>query len=98
MDANPRPLVRLDGALWRPRVSGYDAPFSLEKSDSFTLHVNGVANYIRGQDAQPLFHDNASYWDATQPAASVKVPDTGTNIKVLTTDGTSMGIRIWKRG
>ena len=98
VDANPRPLVRLDGALWRPRVGGYDAPFSLEKSDSFTLHVNGVANYIRGQDAQPLFHDNASYWDATQPAASVKVPDTGTNIKVLTTDGTSMGIRIWKRG
>jgi len=97
VDANPRPLVRLDGTLWRPRVSGYDAPFSLEKSDSFTLHVNGQPNYIRGQAAQALFHDNESYWDATQPAASVKVPNTGTNIKVLSTDGTSMGIRVWKR-
>ncbi|MEO5711556.1 MAG: immune inhibitor A domain-containing protein [Nocardioidaceae bacterium] len=97
VDANPRPIVRLDGTLWRPRVSGYDAPFSLEKSDSFTLHVNGVANYIRGQAAQPLFHDNASYWDASQPSASVKVPNTGTNIKVLKTKGTSMDIKISKR-
>ena len=48
VDANPRPIVRLDGTLWRPRVSGYDAPFSLEKSDSFTLHVNGVAELHPG--------------------------------------------------
>jgi immune inhibitor A len=97
VDANPRPLVRLDGTLWRPRVSGYDSPFSLEKSDSFTLHVNGTANYIRGQAAQPLFHDNASYWDASQPAASVKVPNTGTNIKVLSQKGTTMGIQVSQR-
>ena len=89
--------VEARGTGWRPRVSGYDAPFSLEKSDSFTLHVNGVANYIRGQAAQPLFHDNASYWDASQPSASVKVPNTGTDIKVLSTDGTSMDIKISKR-
>ena len=75
-------------------MAGYDAPFSLEKSDSFTLHVNGRANYIRGQAAQPLFHDNASYWDASQPSASVKVPNTGTNIKVLSQEGTSMRIQV----
>ncbi len=97
VDANPRPLVRLDGALWRPRVAGYDAPFSLEKSDSFTLHVNGVANYIRGQAAQPLFNDSRSYWDATQPSASVKVPNNGVNMRVTSTDGTSLGLRVWKR-
>jgi immune inhibitor A len=97
VDANPRPLVRLDGTLWRPRVGGYDAPFSLEKSDSFTLHVNGQPSYIRGQAAQKLFHDNAAYWDPSQPTASVKVPDTGTNIAVTSQDGTSMGIRVWKR-
>jgi immune inhibitor A len=97
VDANPRPLVRLDGQLWRPRVAGYDAPFSLERSDSFTLHVNGQASYIRGQAAQPLFRDDRAYWDASQPAASVKVPDTGTNIKVLSQDGTSMTVRVWKR-
>jgi immune inhibitor A len=97
VDANPRPLVRLDGTLWRPRVAGYDAPFSLEKSDSITLHVNGQANYIRGQAAQPLFRDNKSYWDATQPGASVKVPNTGTNIKVVSQRGTSMDVRVSKR-
>ena len=47
--------------------------------------------------AQPLFHDNASYWDADQPGAGVKVPNTGTNIKVVSHNGTSMGVRIWKR-
>jgi immune inhibitor A len=78
-------------------VSGYDAPFSLEKSDSFTLHVNGQASYVRGQSAQSLFHDNLSYWDASQPGASVRVPNTGTNIAVTSQDGTSMGIRVWKR-
>ena len=97
VDANPTPRVRLDGALWRTRVAGYDAPFSLEKSDSFTLHVNGRANYLRGQPAQPLFHDNASYWDASQPNASVKVPNNGTSIRVLSQDGTSMKVRVFKR-
>ena len=98
IDAQPAADLPARRRPWRPRCAAYDAPFSLEKSDSFTLHVNGVANYIRGQDAQPLFHDNASYWDASQPAASVKVPDTGTNIKVLSHRRHSMGIRIWKRG
>ena len=97
VDANPTPRVRLDGALWRTRVAGYDAPFSLETSDSFTLHVNGRANYLRGQPAQPLFHDNASYWDASQPNASVKVPNNGTSIRVLSQDGTSMKVRVYKR-
>jgi immune inhibitor A len=94
IDANPRPLVRLDGQLWRPRVSGYDAPFSREKSDSFTLHVNGQANYIRGQSAVPTFQDSKSYWDASQPSASVKVPDTGTQIKILSQRGTTMKIKV----
>ncbi len=97
VDANPRPIARTDGQLWRPRVGGYDAPFSLEKSDSFTLHVNGQPSYVRGQSAQSLFHDNLSYWDASQPNASVRVPNTGTNIAVTSQDGTSMGIRVWKR-
>jgi immune inhibitor A len=94
VDANPRPLVRLDGQLWRPRVSGYDAPFSREKSDSFTLHVNGQASYIRGQSAVPTFQDSKAYWDASQPSASVKVPDTGTKIKILSQRGTTMKIKV----
>ena len=97
MDANPYPIVRVDGTVWRPRVAGYDAPFSLEKSDSFTLHVNGRASDITGQPAQPLFHDDASYWNAAQPTASVKGPNTGTSIQVLTQKGTSMGVRVARR-
>ncbi|HET9759307.1 MAG TPA: immune inhibitor A domain-containing protein [Nocardioidaceae bacterium] len=97
VDANPYPIVRVDGTVWRPRVAGYDAPFSLEKSDSFTLHVNGRASDITGQPAQPLFHDDASYWNAAQPTASVKVPNTGTSIQVLTQKGTSMGIKVARR-
>ncbi|MGA9746736.1 MAG: immune inhibitor A domain-containing protein [Nocardioides sp.] len=97
IDANPRPLVRLDGQLWRPRVAGYDAPFSLEKSDSFELHVNGQASYIRGQAAQPLFRDDRAYWDASQPSASVQVPNNGVNVRVTSNEGTSMGVRIWQR-
>ena len=97
VDANPYPIVRVDGTVWRPRVAGYDAPFSLEKSDSFTLHVNGRASDITGQPAQPLFHDDASYWNAAQPTASVKVPNTGTSIQVLTQKGTSMGIKVGRR-
>ena len=97
IDANPRPLVRVDGQLWRPRVAGYDMPFSLEKSDSFTLHVNGQANYIRGQAPQPTFLDSKSYWDAAQPAASVKVPNTGTEIKIQEQNGTTMKIKVSKK-
>ena len=97
MDANPYPVVRVDGTLWRPRVSGYDAPFSLEKSDSFTRHENGRSSDIAGQPAQPLFRDDASYWNAAQPAASVKVPNTGTSIQVLNQKGTSMGIKVARK-
>jgi immune inhibitor A len=97
VDANPRPLVRLDGTLWRPRVAAYDATFGLEKSDSLSLHENDRPSYVRGQAAQPRFHDDASYWDASQPSASVKVPNTGTDIKVLSEKGTSMRIQVSKR-
>ncbi len=97
VDSHPRPLVRIDGTLWRPRVGAYDAPFGLEKADSFTLHVNGRPSYVRGQAAQPLFADNRSYWDPAQPTASVQVPNTRTNIRVLSHDGTSMDIRVRTR-
>ena len=79
IDANPRPVYRLDGKPWRPRIQGYDAPFSLQKSDSFTLHAQetGQASYIRGQAAVPVFDDRRSYWDPAIPTAGVKVPERG---------------------
>ncbi len=65
IDSHPAPLFRLDGLKWRPRIQTYDAPFSLERADSFSLHMpNGQPSLIRGQDAVPVFDDRNSYWDA----------------------------------
>ncbi|MEU4396294.1 immune inhibitor A domain-containing protein [Kribbella sp. NPDC023855] len=97
VDSHPVPINRLDGGIWRPRVGGYDAPFGLEKADSFTLHLNGQASYIRGQAGVPTFNDSKTYWFAEQPQAGVKVPNNGVNIKVLSRDGTSMKVKVSKR-
>ena len=96
IDANPRALVRLDGggAVWRNRVQMYDATFGLQKSDSFTLHNNGRASYIRGQAAQPLFDDTRSYQDAKTPTSSVKVANAGVTLRVLEQQGTTVKVRL----
>ena len=96
IDANPRPIYRLDGKVWRGRIQTYDAPFSLEKSDSFTLHAQetGQASYIRGQAAVRTFDDRRDYWDPAQPTVGVKVPRAGVKMTVLSQDGTAMRIRV----
>jgi immune inhibitor A len=96
VDAHPHAIYRLDGKPWRPRIQGYDAPFSLEKADSFTLHAQetGQASYIRGQDAQPVFDDRWSYWDPAIPTAGVKVPNAGVRMVVQSASGTSMKIKL----
>lgn len=83
--------------MWRERIAGYDAPFSLDRPASFTLHVNGKPSYVRGQDAVPVFDDTKKYWYAEQPNAGVKLPATGTTIRVVSVDGTSMKIKIGKK-
>jgi immune inhibitor A len=95
VDSHPAPIFRLDGAKWRPRIQTYDAPFSLEKADSLTLHMpNGQPSYSRGQDAVPVFDDSRSYWDPQQPNVGVRVPNAGVRIQVRKQDGTSMRIKI----
>jgi immune inhibitor A len=96
IDANPEPIYNLQGQPWRPRIAGYDAPFSLQKSDSFTLHAAGRASYIRGKGAQPLFDDSKTYWFAEQATAGVKVPKAGVKIRVQSQQGTSMTVRVFK--
>ena len=59
--------------------------------------MNGQASYIRGQNAVPTFNDGKSYWSADQPTSSVKVPNNGVNIKVLSKTGTSMKVQVSKR-
>lgn len=94
IDSHPRAIFNLQGVPWRSRIQVYDAPFSLKKAPSFTLHINGAPNYIRGQDAQPLFDDSREYLDPALPGAGVDVPDTNTRIRVVSVNGTSMRIRI----
>jgi immune inhibitor A len=97
IDSHPRPLVRIDGALWRPRVGGYDAPFGTHTNDSFTLSVADQPSYVRGLPAVTLFSDDKSYWDASQPTASVKVPTNGVYIRVMGQQADGMTIRVGQR-
>lgn len=94
IDANPEPIINLaTGAPWRARIQVYDAPFSLHKADSMTLHTNGVPSYIRGQSAKPLFDDTKKYWYSELPNHGVKLPAVGVKVKVLEEKGTSLKVR-----
>ncbi len=94
IDANPAPIINIaTGSPWRARIQMYDAPFSLHKADSMTLHTNGQPSYIRGQEAQPVFKDTEKYWYSQLPNHGVKLPGVGVKIKVLEEDGTSMKVR-----
>ena len=94
IDAHPQPIYNLEGQPWRGRIALYDATFTPQKADSFTLHVNDKPSYVRGQAGQPVFDDSRTYWYPETPLTGVKVPNTGTRITVVSHDGTSMRIRI----
>jgi immune inhibitor A len=97
IDSHPDLIYRLDGNPWRPRIQGYDDPFSKTRADSFTLHFADRASYLRGQDGQPLFDDGRSYYREDIAAGvryGVKVPKNGVRIRVLSQDGTSMKVLI----
>ncbi len=94
VDSRPQTKYRLDGLPWRARIQMYDAPFGLAKADSMTLHVNGQASYVRGQDAQPIFNDTKPYWFASLPNHGVKLPAVGVKIQVQEQNGTSVKIKI----
>ncbi|WP_425304690.1 immune inhibitor A domain-containing protein [Asanoa ishikariensis] len=94
IDARPKTLYRLDGQPWRTRVQIYDAPFSLRKADSFTVHHEGQAMYVRGPEANPLFDDTKNYFDAALPNHGVKLPAIGVKIRVIEEKGTSVKIKV----
>ncbi|BDZ41730.1 protease [Paraoerskovia sediminicola] len=94
IDAHPRPFYQLTtGEPWRARVQVYDAPFSTTKADSFTLHQNGEANYIRGQKANPVFDDTDKYFYDELPNHGVKLPGVGVKIKVAKQNGSTMKVK-----
>lgn len=94
IDSHPETLYNLDGQPWRGRIQTYDAPFSLRKADSFTLHVNGLPSYVRGQAAQPLFDDTRSYLNPALPRVGVQTPGVGVTLRVTQQSGTSISVRL----
>ncbi|HST81851.1 MAG TPA: immune inhibitor A domain-containing protein [Kineosporiaceae bacterium] len=96
VDSHPKPILRSDGVVWRNRIQMYDAPFSLKRADSFTLHASGTPFRITGLPAQPVFDDTQNYFDPTAPGAGVKLPAAGVTIKVEAQNGTSLKVRFGK--
>jgi immune inhibitor A len=94
IDSHPDPIFRLDGRPWRSRIQVYDAPFSQTQAKTFTLHVNGQANVISGQKAQPTFDDSRQFWFSQTPLWGVKVPHAGVVMKVTKVNGTLLTVRI----
>jgi immune inhibitor A len=98
IDSRPETLYRLDGNPWSTAVQMYDAPFTKQKADSFTLHYSGNASYIRGQRGNPTFDDTQDYFDPEVPTHGVKVADAGVTIKVLKERANSATIRLGSTG
>jgi len=90
VDSHPKPMLRADGLPWRARIQVYDAPFSLRRSDTVTIHQNSVAETFGGKIGQPLFDDQAKYWYEELPNHGVKLPGVGVQIRVLAVNGTTM--------
>ncbi|MFI5916342.1 immune inhibitor A domain-containing protein [Dactylosporangium sp. NPDC051541] len=99
IDSHPDLMLKPDGTPWRPRIQGFDAPFSFAKTDSFTLH-SGAANTpstLGGQWGNPLFDDSKSYYreyPATNTFYGVKVQKNGVKIFALLENGTSQAVLV----
>ncbi|MEU5183749.1 immune inhibitor A domain-containing protein [Streptomyces longwoodensis] len=84
IDSHPAPLKWTDGTLMRNRVQAFDSTFSRYRTDAITLHKADVATTIKSRPGVPVFDDGRStYYDASNPAAGVKVTDTNTSIKII---------------
>ncbi|KPV45045.1 peptidase M6, partial [Kouleothrix aurantiaca] len=58
VDAHPQPLHWSDGTLVRPRIQSYDSTFNRDRTESITLHKNGVATRFPSLPAARVFDDN----------------------------------------
>ncbi len=96
IDANPRPIYRLDGKPWRGRIQTYDAPFGLEKSDSFTLHAGDGRRELHPRPGRRahLRRPQGSTGTRRSRRSASKVPHVGVQIRVTQQSGTSMKVRI----
>ena len=83
IDAHFNALRNVNGAVWRNRIQSYDSTFTLDPTDALTLHVNGVLSPVPSLKGVSMFDDRTQYWDAANPQGSVKNPNTGTQIRIV---------------
>ncbi|MEU6402116.1 immune inhibitor A domain-containing protein [Streptomyces sp. NPDC046985] len=97
VDSHPNVLKWSDGTPMRNRIQSYDSPFSTFRTDGITLHKADAATVIKSSPGTPVFNDHtSSYWDASNPAAGVKVTDTNTKIKITkeARDGSTIELEV----
>ncbi|MBW8703117.1 Immune inhibitor A [Streptomyces sp. MBT84] len=97
IDSHPAPLKWTDGTLLRNRFQAYDSPFTLESTDAITLHKADVPVRIKSQKGVSVFNDHTgTYYDASNPAAGVKITDTNTKIKIekAAKDGSTIELEV----
>jgi immune inhibitor A len=94
VDAHPATLYQSSGVPFRARVQIYDAPFGLEKTDSITLHTNGVKTKIKKLEGNPVFDDTKNYFNPVQLDHGVKVRDAGVKIEVTKQKKDAMTIKV----
>ncbi len=70
-------------SVLRNRIQSYDATFGLEATDPLTLHSGGVEHKFQSLKAVTVFDDRTLYCDAANPQGSVKHPNTGTQIRIV---------------
>ena len=97
IDSHATPEKWADGSLMRNRIQAYDSPFSLYRTDGFTLHKAGVAATVASKKGVSVFDDRkGTYWYASNPTGGVKVPDTNTQVKIVqeAEDGSLMVVKV----
>lgn len=89
VDSHPNPIMRPSNPTthevlpWSSRVQSYDATFSPYRPATMKLGYYGKVKRYVGNNAMPSFEDFRSYWSDKAPAASVKTPTYGLNIRIL---------------
>jgi immune inhibitor A len=82
IDAHPAAMYRPDGNVWRSRIQTYDSTFGLQPTDAVTIHFFSQPSEHASQAAVPVFDDRTQYWNPDTPAAGVRNPQTGTQIRI----------------
>ena len=108
IDARGTALKWSDGTVARNRIQAFDATFGLDRTDPISLHrevlPEGATDpsmttvSVPSQPAVKVFDDTKGdrYYDAANPGGSAQVPDTGTQIKVVsTTKNGNMKIEVY---